>query len=281
MRRNLAVRTRPGEGPESTPSRPPERVPSVRFDPLASAVAPWPPPSAPPGRVVIAISRPGVASLNRSPSEVWPTPNRSKKLHAVAGVAAVRRNARAPLARRWAFLAEPDAGQPDRTASQLDCDGFELLDDPGCERAGGAGPMPTPALLAIGADPHDLAWCEPIREVLRHRQQLGEIANLRLPGRADDNPEGFRMWGGSCNTSSSLEGRRPRTGPAAYLLREMLADARFHQDYTRPIVWIAENGGNPSGLDVTGVDWQSTAYRKDLLDVLPGCFAVFYGVRRG
>jgi peptide/nickel transport system substrate-binding protein len=29
-----------------------------------------------------------------------------------------------------------------------------------------------------------------------------------------------------------------------------------------------------------GEYWQSTAYRKDLLDVLPGCFAVFYGVRR-
>jgi peptide/nickel transport system substrate-binding protein len=30
-----------------------------------------------------------------------------------------------------------------------------------------------------------------------------------------------------------------------------------------------------------GEYWQSTAYRKDVLDVLPGCFAVFYGVRRG
>ncbi len=29
-----------------------------------------------------------------------------------------------------------------------------------------------------------------------------------------------------------------------------------------------------------GEYWQSTAYRRDLLDVLPGCFAVFYGVRR-
>jgi len=29
-----------------------------------------------------------------------------------------------------------------------------------------------------------------------------------------------------------------------------------------------------------GEYWQSTAYRKDLLDVLPGCFAAFYGVRR-
>jgi len=29
-----------------------------------------------------------------------------------------------------------------------------------------------------------------------------------------------------------------------------------------------------------GEYWQSTAYRKDLVDVLPGCFAVFYGVRR-
>jgi peptide/nickel transport system substrate-binding protein len=30
-----------------------------------------------------------------------------------------------------------------------------------------------------------------------------------------------------------------------------------------------------------GEYWQSTAYRKDLLYVLPGCFAVFYGVRGG
>jgi len=29
-----------------------------------------------------------------------------------------------------------------------------------------------------------------------------------------------------------------------------------------------------------GEYWQSTAYRKDLLDVLPGCFAVFWGIRR-
>jgi peptide/nickel transport system substrate-binding protein len=29
-----------------------------------------------------------------------------------------------------------------------------------------------------------------------------------------------------------------------------------------------------------GEYWQSTAYRKDVVDVVPGCFAVFYGVRR-
>jgi len=29
-----------------------------------------------------------------------------------------------------------------------------------------------------------------------------------------------------------------------------------------------------------GEYWQSTAYRKDLLDVLPGCFAVFWGIHR-
>jgi peptide/nickel transport system substrate-binding protein len=29
-----------------------------------------------------------------------------------------------------------------------------------------------------------------------------------------------------------------------------------------------------------GEYWQATAYRKDIKDVLPGCFAVFYGVRR-
>jgi peptide/nickel transport system substrate-binding protein len=29
-----------------------------------------------------------------------------------------------------------------------------------------------------------------------------------------------------------------------------------------------------------GEYWQSTAYRRDLLDVMPGCFAVFWGIRR-
>jgi peptide/nickel transport system substrate-binding protein len=29
-----------------------------------------------------------------------------------------------------------------------------------------------------------------------------------------------------------------------------------------------------------GEYWQATAYRKDLTDVLLGCFAIFYGVRR-
>jgi len=29
-----------------------------------------------------------------------------------------------------------------------------------------------------------------------------------------------------------------------------------------------------------GEYWQATAYRKDLTEVLPGCFATFYGVRR-
>jgi hypothetical protein len=29
-----------------------------------------------------------------------------------------------------------------------------------------------------------------------------------------------------------------------------------------------------------GEYWQASAYRKDLTDILPECFAVFYGVRR-
>jgi peptide/nickel transport system substrate-binding protein len=29
-----------------------------------------------------------------------------------------------------------------------------------------------------------------------------------------------------------------------------------------------------------GEYWQTTAYRKELVDVLPGCFATLYGVRR-
>jgi hypothetical protein len=29
-----------------------------------------------------------------------------------------------------------------------------------------------------------------------------------------------------------------------------------------------------------GEHWQATAYRKDLTDILPGCFATFYRVRR-
>ena len=29
-----------------------------------------------------------------------------------------------------------------------------------------------------------------------------------------------------------------------------------------------------------GEYWQASAYRKDLTDVIPGCFTTFYGVRR-
>jgi hypothetical protein len=29
-----------------------------------------------------------------------------------------------------------------------------------------------------------------------------------------------------------------------------------------------------------GEYWQATAYRKKLTDVVPGCFATFYGVRQ-
>ena len=29
-----------------------------------------------------------------------------------------------------------------------------------------------------------------------------------------------------------------------------------------------------------GEYWQASAYRKDVTDVIPGCFATFYGVRR-
>jgi hypothetical protein len=30
----------------------------------------------------------------------------------------------------------------------------------------------------------------------------------------------------------------------------------------------------------TGEYWRATAYRKNLTDILPGCFAVSHGVRR-
>jgi len=29
-----------------------------------------------------------------------------------------------------------------------------------------------------------------------------------------------------------------------------------------------------------GEYWQATAYRKDMVGVLPGCFATFWGIRR-
>ena len=54
----------------------------------------------------------------------------------------------------------------------------------------------------------------------------------------------------------------------------------------RILILLAIHGSVPMQLwqDVPyipmGEYWQSTAYRRDLLDVLPGCFAVFWGIRR-
>ena len=48
----------------------------------------------------------------------------------------------------------------------------------------------------------------------------------------------------------------------------------------RPNISVAEAALEDVPFIPLGEYWQATAYRKDLTDVLPGCFAVFYSVRR-
>jgi len=80
-----------------------------------------------------------------------------------------------------------------------------------------------------------------------------------------DGPDGFVGW----PTSSQIEALR-----AAWLDASSLDEQRRICEELQMQVW----------QDVPyipmGEYWQATAYRKDLLDVQPGCFAVFYGVRK-
>jgi peptide/nickel transport system substrate-binding protein len=71
------------------------------------------------------------------------------------------------------------------------------------------------------------------------------------------------------------------TSPRIEILRAAWLDAGSTDEQRRICAELQTQLWQDVPYIPMGEYWQSTAYRKDLLDVLPGCFAVFYGVRRG
>jgi peptide/nickel transport system substrate-binding protein len=71
------------------------------------------------------------------------------------------------------------------------------------------------------------------------------------------------------------------TSPRIEALRAAWLDAGNFDEQRRICVELQMQLWQDVPYIPMGEYWQATAYRKDLLDVLPGCFAVFYGVRRG
>ena len=70
------------------------------------------------------------------------------------------------------------------------------------------------------------------------------------------------------------------TSPRIEALRAAWLDAASLDDQRRICIEMQMQLWQDVPYIPMGEYWQATAYRKDLLDVLPGCFAVFYGVRR-
>ena len=75
-------------------------------------------------------------------------------------------------------------------------------------------------------------------------------------------------------------GRAARIDIANRLIREPPAGCRRSGRTGRICGELRKQLWEDVPLIPMGEYWQATAYRKDLVDVLPGCFAVFYGVRR-
>jgi peptide/nickel transport system substrate-binding protein len=70
------------------------------------------------------------------------------------------------------------------------------------------------------------------------------------------------------------------TSPRIEALRAAWLDAASLDDQRRICTELQMQLWQDVPYIPMGEYWQSTAYRKDLVDVLPGCFAVFWGVRR-
>ena len=70
------------------------------------------------------------------------------------------------------------------------------------------------------------------------------------------------------------------TSPRIEALRAAWLDAASLDEQRRICVELQMQLWQDVPYIPMGEYWQSTAYRKDLLDVLPGCFAVFWGIRR-
>ena len=70
------------------------------------------------------------------------------------------------------------------------------------------------------------------------------------------------------------------TSPRIEALRAAWLDAASLDEQRRICVELQMQLWQDVPYIPMGEYWQSTAYRKDLLDVQPGCFAVFWGIRR-
>jgi peptide/nickel transport system substrate-binding protein len=70
------------------------------------------------------------------------------------------------------------------------------------------------------------------------------------------------------------------TSPRIEALRAAWLDAGSFDEQRRICVELQLQLWQDVPYIPMGEYWQATAYRKDVVDVVPGCFAVFYGVRR-
>ena len=70
------------------------------------------------------------------------------------------------------------------------------------------------------------------------------------------------------------------TSPRIEALRAAWLDAASLDEQRRICVELQMQLWQDVPYIPMGEYWQSTAYRQDLVDVLPGCFAVFWGIRR-
>ena len=80
------------------------------------------------------------------------------------------------------------------------------------------------------------------------------------------------------------DGKEPINGwansPSIEALRAAWLNASDLEEQKRICVALQKQFWEDVPFIPLGEYWQATAYRKDLTDVLPGCFTVFYGVRR-
>ena len=70
------------------------------------------------------------------------------------------------------------------------------------------------------------------------------------------------------------------TSPRIEALRAAWLDAASLDEQRRICVELQMQLWQDVPYSPMGEYWQVTAYRKDLLDVQPGCFATFWGIRR-
>jgi peptide/nickel transport system substrate-binding protein len=86
------------------------------------------------------------------------------------------------------------------------------------------------------------------------------------------------------NSAIRTDGKNPINGwansPRIEELRAAWLDTTDLEQQKRICVDLQKQLWEDVPFIPLGEYWEATAYRKDLTDVLPGCFATFYGVRR-